>query len=268
MPELPEVETTRRILEPYLLGQKIIRLEHSDPLRYQNTKRAEGKKVLATTRRGKYMIWQLEDDVEAIVHLGMTGGFRFEVHSHTRVKVILETKILYYIDPRRFGKWWVVDAGDYARIDLLNRMGPEPLGKDFDVNTFKQDLKSTGRKIKEVLLAQEVVAGVGNIYADESLWMSKIHPERRADSLKAAEIEHLHNSIQDVMQRAVQAGGSTLSDQSYKQPTNEMGYFQFDHHAYDRVGQPCDHEGCKGFIEKIVVGGRGTHYCPKCQKKR
>ena len=110
MPELPEVETTRRLLEPYLLGQRILNLEHLDPLRYQRTERAVGKKVLSTRRRGKYMIWQLEDDLEAIIHLGMTGGFRFEPHSHTRVKVVLKQQILYYTDPRRFGKWWVVDA--------------------------------------------------------------------------------------------------------------------------------------------------------------
>jgi formamidopyrimidine-DNA glycosylase len=265
VPELPEVETTRRILEPHLLGQTILHVEHTDPLRYKNTKRAEGKTILSTARRGKYMIWQLEHKLEVIIHLGMTGGFRFEEASHTRIKALLDTKTLYYIDPRRFGKWWVVNAGDYKDIDLLNRMGPEPLSNEFELNDFKNRLKQRKQKIKEVLLSQEVVAGVGNIYADESLWMSKLHPQRPSNTLKPTEVKKLLESIKDVMQRAVEAGGSTLSDQSYQQPTGEMGYFQFEHHAYDREGFSCNHKGCKGVIEKIYVGGRGTHFCPKCQ---
>ncbi len=266
MPELPEVETTRRILEPRILAKTLLKLDHTDPLRYQNTARAEGKKVLSTSRRGKYMIWQLEDNLEAIIHLGMTGGFRFEDHRHTRVKVILPDQTLYYVDPRRFGKWWVVDAGDYKKIDLLNRMGPEPLTSSFSLILFKQVLSQTKRKIKEVLLLQEAVAGVGNIYADEALWMSKIHPECASDSLKPAEVKRLLESIKDVMQRAVEAGGSTLSDQSYQQPSGETGYFQFEHHVYDKKGLKCQRKGCKGVIQKIVVGGRGTHFCPVCQK--
>ena len=155
--------------------------------------------------------------------------------------------------------------GDYKTIDLLNRMGPEPLSDVFMLPDFKNTLKKTKRKIKDVLLSQEAVAGVGNIYADESLWMSKIHPERPADSLKSAEVKVLLEAIKEVMQKAVDAGGSTLSDQSYQQPSGEPGYFQFKHHAYDKEGKPCDRKGCKGIIEKIVVAGRGTHYCPKCQ---
>jgi formamidopyrimidine-DNA glycosylase len=266
MPELPEVETTRRILEPHILGQTILTIEHTDPLRYQDTERAEGKKILSTSRRGKYMLWQLEDNLEAIIHLGMTGGFRFAEHSHTRVTLKLPKQSVYYADPRRFGKWWVVDAGDYKHINLLNRMGPEPLADTFNLNDFKHRLSQSKRKIKEVLLGQEAVAGVGNIYADESLWMSKIHPERSADSLKSVEVKGLLESIKEVMQRAVDAGGSTLSDQSYQQPSGEPGYFQFEHHVYDKEGTKCKRKGCKGVIQKIVVGGRGTHFCPLCQK--
>jgi formamidopyrimidine-DNA glycosylase len=268
MPELPEVETTRRIIEPHILGKTILALRHTDPLRYQHTGRAEGKKILSTRRRGKYIIWQLEHNLEAIIHLGMTGGFRFEEANHVRVKVILKNQTLYYLDPRRFGKWWVVDAGDYTTIDLLNRMGPEPLSDSFELHSFKHRLKTSKRKIKEVLLSQEVVAGVGNIYADESLWMSKLHPERRSDSLSPSEVKKLLESIKDIMQRAVEAGGSTLSDQSYQQPTGEMGYFQFEHHVYDQEKEKCKRKGCKGVIEKMVVGGRGTHFCPKCQVLR
>jgi formamidopyrimidine-DNA glycosylase len=266
VPELPEVETTRRILEPRLLGQKIIQVAHSDPARYRRTELAHGRKIEATSRRGKYLILHLEQQLEAIVHLGMTGGFRFEPHSHTRVTLVLPKTKLYFTDPRRFGRWWVVAAGDYSGIDLLSRMGPEPLSPDFNISGFKGALGQTRRKIKEVLLGQEAVAGVGNIYADESLWMARIHPERPADGLKASEVKKLFEAIREVMHRAVAAGGSTLSDQSYQQPTGEPGYFQFEHHAYDQTGQACNHPGCKGKIVKMVVGGRGTHYCSRCQR--
>ncbi len=268
MPELPEVETTRRILEPYLLGQRIQKLLHQDPIRYRYTERAEGRKVLGISRRGKYLILQLDQGLEAIIHLGMTGGFRFEPHRHTRVTLHLPRQTLYYTDPRRFGKWWVVEAGDYHEIGLLGRMGPEPLSPDFTPAGFKQALAQTRRKIKEVLLSQEAVAGVGNIYADESLWRSQIHPERPAHALSLAEIRRLFRAIRAVMGEAVEAGGSTLSDQSYQQPSGEPGYFQFQHNAFDRTGQPCRRKGCKGRIVKTVVGGRGTHLCPECQQNR
>ncbi|MER3481795.1 MAG: DNA-formamidopyrimidine glycosylase [Meiothermus sp.] len=266
MPELPEVETTRRILEPHLLGQTIVKLEHSDPARYRRTELAEGRRVLSTSRRGKYILLELEDGLEAIVHLGMTGGFRFAPHSHTRVTVQLEGKTLYYTDPRRFGKWWIVEKGDYSGIDLLRRMGPEPLSEDFTLPGFKSALAKTSRKIKEVLLGQEAVAGVGNIYADESLWLSRIHPERPARSLKLAETKRLYDAIKLVMAKAVLVGGSTLSDASYKQPSGEPGYFQLEHNAYDKTGTACKRPGCKGKITRIVVGGRGTHFCSSCQR--
>lgn len=267
MPELPEVETTRRILEPFLLGQRIIKVSHHDPARYRRTELAEGRRVLGTSRRGKYLFLHLDKKLEAIVHLGMTGGFRFEPHRHTRVTLQLPEQTLYYTDPRRFGKWWVVEAGHYSEIDLLSRMGPEPLSEDFTLADFKQSLAQTARKIKEVLLSQEAVAGIGNIYADESLWMSRIHPEQPAHALSLPEIRRLYRAIREVMGQAVEAGGSTLSDQSYQQPDGEPGYFQFQHNAYDRTGQACNRKGCTGKIAKIVVGGRGTHFCPECQRR-
>ncbi|MCL6569643.1 MAG: DNA-formamidopyrimidine glycosylase, partial [Meiothermus silvanus] len=173
---------------------------------------------------------------------------------------------LYYTDPRRFGKWWVVEAGNYREIDLLGRIGPEPLSQAFTLPQFQRVLTGTRRRIKEVLLGQEAVAGIGNIYADESLWQSRIHPERPANTLKPAEVKRLYKAIRDVMGRAVEAGGSTLSDNSYQQPTGESGYFQFEHNAYGRPGQRCKRPGCTGKIARIVVGGRGTHFCPNCQR--
>lgn len=266
MPELPEVETTRRLLEPHLLGRTLLRLEHADPERYRRTELAEGRKVLSTSRRGKFILLGLEGGLEAVIHLGMSGGFRFAPHRHTRLTLRLGEGSLYYVDPRRFGRWWVVEAGDYREIGLLRRMGPEPLSKDFELGRFGRALSRTQRRIKEVLLGQEAVAGVGNIYADESLWLSRIHPERPASSLQPEEVERLYHAIREVMARAVSAGGSTLSDASYRQPDGRPGYFQLEHNAYDRAGLPCNTPGCTGRIARIVVGGRGTHFCPECQR--
>jgi formamidopyrimidine-DNA glycosylase len=266
MPELPEVETIRRILEPYLLGQRIQRLLHNDPSRYRHTELAEGRQVLGASRRGKYLILHMDKELEAIVHLGMTGGFRFAPHRHTRVTLQLPGQTLYFTDPRRFGKWWVVRAGDYREIDLLNRLGPEPLSPEFTLAQFKHSLMQTSRKVKEVLLSQAAVAGVGNIYADESLWLGRIHPERPSNALGALEVSRLYRAIREVMGRAVEAGGSTLSDQSYLLPSGEPGYFQLELSAYGRAGQPCKRKGCGGSVVRMVVGGRGTHFCPGCQR--
>lgn len=266
MPELPEVETIRRILEPHLLGQRIQRLLHHDPSRYQHTNLAEGRRVLGIRRRGKYLLLHLDKKLEAIVHLGMTGGFRFAPHRHTRVSLQLPGQTLYYTDPRRFGKWWVVKAGDYREIDLLNRLGPEPLSQDFTLADFKKSLLKTSRKIKEVLLSQAAVAGVGNIYADESLWLAQIHPGRPSKTLSSLEVKRLYRAIPEVMGRAVEAGGSTLSDQSYQQPSGEPGYFQLELSAYDRTGLSCKRKGCTSSIVRVVLGGRGTHFCPSCQQ--
>ncbi|MCX7740796.1 MAG: DNA-formamidopyrimidine glycosylase [Meiothermus sp.] len=265
MPELPEVETTRRILEPLLLGQKVLRILHQDPTRYRRTHWAEGRRVEYLARRGKFLILGLEEGREAVVHLGMSGGFRFTPDPHTRLTLSLSGQTLYYTDPRRFGRWWVVRTGEYREIGLLGRMGPEPLSSDFTLRGFQQALRQTRRRIKEVLLAQEVVAGLGNIYADEALWQSRIHPAQPAHTLGPAEVRRLYRAIRLVLEEAVAAGGSTLSDQSYRQPDGKPGYFQLQHKAYNRAGQPCPRRGCGGQITRIALGGRGTHFCPRCQ---
>lgn len=263
MPELPEVETTRRILEPHLLGQKIGRIKHQDPHKYRRTDLAQGRTVVSAGRRGKFLIFGLDKNLELIVHLGMTGGFRFEPASHLRVTLELPKQRLYFTDARRFGKWWVVDAGDYSGLPLLAKMGPEPLSSDFTPEKLQGSLAKTRRTIKDILLMQEAVAGVGNIYVDESLWQARIHPLRRARSLKPGEIARLHHAIRDVIGRALEKGGSTLSDNSYQQPSGEPGYFQHEHQVYQRKGLPCLR--CGTPIERIAVGQRGSHFCPRCQ---
>jgi formamidopyrimidine-DNA glycosylase len=268
VPELPEVETTRRMLEPALLGRTITAITHTDPDRYRNTMNAVGRRVEALERRGKYLIFRLEDDQDVIVHLKMTGGFRFpegsrflEAPRFERLRVRTDAGEVSYVDARRFGFWEVTARNQWAHIETLAAMGPEPLGAEFTLEAFAKAMANVS-KVKPALLSQKPVAGVGNIYADESLWQARIHPE--AGQLTKAQSKRLHAAIHAVMTRAVEAGGSTLSDNSYQQPDGNPGYFQLEHAVYDRTGQACTR--CGSSIEKYFLGGRGTHYCPRCQK--
>lgn len=274
MPELPEVETTRLKIEPLLKGRTILRVEHDAPHKYRNTHLAIGKRIQGLTRRGKYLMLQLAaadaaDDVphelEFIIHLGMTGGFRLDSSKHTRVMLETDGGRLHFDDSRRFGKMAVVPPGQYAGMPTLEGMGPEPLSDDFQEAAFVKLARTCGA-VKPWLLSQKPVSGVGNIYADESLWMAKIHPAQT--HLTAAEGKRLYTAIREVMQRAVQAGGSSLGDgqTNYRQHDGKPGFFQLEHHAYGKDGTPCPR--CGTDIVKIVLGQRGTHYCPKCQKLR
>jgi formamidopyrimidine-DNA glycosylase len=266
MPELPEVETTRRALEPHLLGQVITSIVHTDPERYRNTLNAIGRQIIKLERRGKYLIFRLSDDQDVIVHLKMTGGFRFpnssdDIPRFERLRLSTNASEVSYVDARRFGFWEVVPKDAWGHIGTLSAMGPEPLGDDFKLEPFVKAMAAVS-KVKPALLSQKPVAGVGNIYADESLWQAKIHPE--ASKLTKAQSKRLHTAIIEVMTRAVEAGGSTLSDNSYQQPDGNPGYFQLEHHVYDSAGKACTR--CGTPIEKYWLGQRGTHFCPECQK--
>jgi formamidopyrimidine-DNA glycosylase len=179
-----------------------------------------------------------------------------------RLRLVLHDGEVSYVDSRRFGFWEIVPSNQWAHIKALSEMGPEPLDSSFKLKDFQVAMSKVSR-VKPALLSQKPVAGVGNIYADESLWLAKIHPE--ASRLSAREAKRLHAAIIEVMTRAVAVGGSTLSDNSYQQPSGESGYFQLEHHAYDCAGKPCSR--CGAEIEKYVLAGRGTHYCPDCQPK-
>lgn len=260
MPELPEVEITRRILETCWRGRRIVSIEHHDPLRYRSTQHAEGRRILRSSRRGKFLLLHLEGGRTLVIHLGMTGGFRFGPDPHTRVILHLEDgSMLYFRDPRRFGRWWVTPPEE---VGLLQRLGPEPLSPQFTFQAFRQRLQRNQR-IKDLLLGQEVVAGLGNIYTDEALWRAKIHPASPARQLQDPELRQLYRAIRQVLREALSVGGSTLSDRAYQQPDGHPGYFQLHHRVYGRAGQPCVR--CAHPIEKITLGGRGTHFCPHCQ---
>lgn len=269
MPELPEVETTRRMLEPVLLGRVVRDVLHTDPQRYRNTDAMLGKQIQKLERRGKYLIFRLDDGLDCLVHLKMTGGFRIppgktflEPPRFERLRLVLHDGEVGYVDSRRFGFWEIVPSNQWQHIKALSEMGPEPLSSDFKLKDFQAAMSKVSR-VKPALLSQKPVAGVGNIYADESLWLAKIHPE--ASRLSGAAAKRLHAAIIEVMARAVEVGGSTLSDNSYQQPSGESGYFQLEHHVYDRAGKACSRCGAK--ILKYTLAGRGTHYCPDCQRK-
>lgn len=260
MPELPEVETTRRLIEPLLLGQVIDTIEHENNHRYQGLSNVLGRKVVALDRRGKYIIARFEEPIELIIHLGMTGGFRLQPGKHTRVTVGTSKGTVYFQDSRKFGKWLVVPQGEYVTMPTLHEMGPEPLSDAFELDAFVQDM-AQAPKIKPYLLSQKPVAGLGNIYVDEALWHSQIHPE--ATRLNPEQATRLYHAIRDVIARAVEAGGSTLSDQSYGLLDGNPAYFQFEHMAYAREGEPC--QRCQQPIVKYWLAQRGTHHCPNCQ---
>lgn len=271
MPELPEVETTRRKIAPLVVGKIIscIRGEGKNPIdshKYPHTKQAHGKQIEALGRRGKYLIFSLSGGLELLVHLGMTGGFRLEPTPHTRLTFELDGgQALYFHDPRRFGKVAVVEAGEYSAFPTLEKMGPEPLSEDFSLAVFAEQATRAGA-VKPWLLSQKPVSGVGNIYADEALWQAEIHPLQTR--LTLSEAKRLHTAIQEIMHRAVEAGGSTLGTGkgNYRQHDGQAGSYQHAHEVYGSAGQPCSR--CGTPISKSVVSGRGTHFCPQCQVLR
>ncbi|MER3536986.1 MAG: DNA-formamidopyrimidine glycosylase [Thermus sp.] len=268
MPELPEVEVTRRKLYPLVVGQRLF-LSHRDPGRYRGTDTAEGQRVLDLFRRGKYLLFQLERH-ELVLHLGMTGGFllwpqgasRKEEPPHTRVVFRFGKTPLYFTDPRRFGRIWVVEQGNYREIPLLQRMGPEPLSELFTLDRFLKDLRRKAL-LKPLLLSQEVVAGLGNIYADEVLFQAGLRPDRPAHTLSQEEAQRLFRAIREVLEEAIRLGGSTLQDRTYRQPDGEAGAYQTQHQVYGRAGKPCPR--CGAPILRVRLGGRSTHFCPRCQ---
>ncbi|WP_135257605.1 DNA-formamidopyrimidine glycosylase [Thermus caldilimi] len=263
MPELPEVETTRRGLEPLLLGRRFLEISHQDPRRYRHTEKALGREVEGVGRRGKFLLLGLSKGLEMVVHLGMTGGFRLQVTPHTRVAFRLDQSELFFHDPRRFGRIWVVERGDYREIPLLSRLGPEPLSEAFRFPEFLEGLRKSAKPLKALLLDQHLAAGVGNIYADEALFRAGLSPLRPGKKVNEEEARRLFFAIREVLGEAVAFGGSTLSDHTYQQPDGLPGGFQERHAVYGRQGLPCPR--CGEAVARAVVAGRGTHFCPWCQ---
>ncbi|MBH8603906.1 MULTISPECIES: DNA-formamidopyrimidine glycosylase [unclassified Thermoactinomyces] len=274
MPELPEVETVRRTLNKLVVGKTICDVTVHLPRLIREPADVElfRKELVGTTiteigRRGKFLKivcppWVL------VSHLRMEGKYRlarqnepYEKHTHVIFHFTDGTE-LRYRDVRQFGTMHLFPAGEEEQHLPLKKLGPEPLSDQFTLEWFQAALTRRMTKIKAVLLNQEFLVGLGNIYVDESLFSAGIHPERPASSLSAAEVERLYHSIKKTLSEAIKSGGSSV--RSYVNGEGEMGMFQLQIQVYGRKNEPCLR--CGNAIERIVVAGRGTHFCPECQK--
>lgn len=273
MPELPEVETVKRTLEQLVLGKKIKEvsvfwpkiIKKPEPVK-QFQDALVGQTIRSISRRGKFLIFIL-DDYSMVSHLRMEGKYMlfqkeepYDKHTHVIFSFIDGTE-LRYRDVRKFGTMHLFEKGQELKSLPLVNLGPEPLSTAFTVEYLAEKLEKTSRKIKPVLLDQSMVVGIGNIYVDESLFRAGIHPERSASSLIDLEIKKLHQAIVATLSEAVEKGGSTI--RSYINSQGQMGMFQLELYVYGRKGEDC--KICGTPLEKLVVGGRGTHICPSCQ---
>lgn len=269
MPELPEVEVTRLSFAQRITGAKVVSVRLGKALRWPlgcPPAQLVGRVVLAVRRRGKYLLIDLDRGL-LLVHLGMSGHLSFARHlpiagSHDHFEMVTSRGTLRLTDPRRFGAVVYEDSEDapVAR-KLLGKLGMEPLSEEFDVNQFYAGLKRRKAAIKQVLLAGDLVVGVGNIYASEALFLAGIRPTVSAVRLSRTRIAKLHAAIRDVLARALAKGGSTLRD--FASAKGECGHFQFETMVYARQGQPC--RVCATTIRSVRQGQRSTFYCSHCQ---
>lgn len=274
MPELPEVETVRRGLEKLILGKKISNIEIRYPKMIKTDlnefqKEMPGQGIQTMGRRGKYLLFYLSDKV-LISHLRMEGKYFYypdqvPERKHAHVLIHFEDGgTLVYEDVRKFGTMELLAPELLEAYFISKKLGPEPTEKDFDLGSFKLALKKSKKTIKSHLLDQTLVAGLGNIYVDEVLWRAKVHPARNSQSLTAQEARKVHDETINVLGQAVEKGGSTI--RTYTNAFGEDGTMQEFHQVYDKAGQACSR--CETIIEKIQLGGRGTHFCPKCQRRK
>lgn len=278
MPELPEVETVRRGLDRHLVGRRIDAVEVGRERTVRRTSREAlihgltGTVVEAAGRRGKYLLCSLDSGDELMIHLRMSGqvlvspaGASRPAHTHVALHLD-DGHELWFVDPRTFGEVVVFDP---ARVEVelpeLARMGVDPIAEPFDVGALRDAIGTSRRALKPLLLDQHVVAGIGNIYADEILHRAHLRPDRAASSLDRRRVTVLHDAIVTVLGEAIAAGGSTLRDAQYVDLMGESGSYQDDHRVYGRGGERCMSCG-RGWVRRTVTGGRGTHWCPICQR--
>lgn len=274
MPELPEVETVKNGLRELLKLDKascvikraeLLRKDIREEIPTIITKRTKNQPLLKIKRKAKYLLFEFHTGT-LINHLGMTGSWRFcktrkEVKLHDHFVLHLASGgLLAFNDPRRFGLVSWIEIGELSpRLEIL---GPEPLEKEFDAEYLWAKAKKSQAPIKNFLMNQKVVVGVGNIYASEALYLSQIKPQKRSAKVTKKECEELTRNIKKVLRIAIEAGGSTISD--FKQAGGESGYFQHQFKVYGRENQPC--KNCEAKIKMKVIGGRSSFYCPQCQK--
>ena len=271
MPELPEVETIRRGIEPHVLGRQITRVVVRDrrlrwPIARTFTKSLEGKTIRAVDRRGKYLLLDLGDG-KVILHMGMTGrllvlgpGHPVKKHDHLDVELDDGT-LLRFHDPRRFGAalWWPASQPDHR---LIKHLGPEPFSAAFNAGYLAKLARGRSAPVKNFLMDGRIVVGVGNIYASESLFLAGVRPTRAAGRVTRAELERLVKSVLRVLEAAIAAGGTSFRD--FRGSDGMPGYFAQKLFVYDRKGEPC--RRCTTPIKQAVIGQRSTYWCPTCQK--
>jgi formamidopyrimidine-DNA glycosylase len=273
MPELPEVETIRRHLAPHVEGRALAALDVEDPrwcepLAPRELRDAvEGRVVARLGRRGKYLVWELADEVHLLVHLRMTGTLLLDPAPgvlYRRVRFVLsDGHELAFCDPRRFGTGQLVLGDDALQAFFATRVGLEPLGPELTGETLRSLARNRRAPIKAFLLDQRRVAGVGNIYADEALFRARVHPLRPAGSLTREQYEQLAAAVKAVLAAGIDAGGASIDD--FRHPDGVRGAFQNGFQVHLRQGEPCPR--CGGEIVKFVAAGRGTYSCETCQKR-
>src|SRR6202165_1712099 len=292
MPELPEVETVRRGLQPVMEGSQIVKAEtRRKDLRFPFQKdfvaRLEGQTVTGLGRRAQYLMADLASGDVLLMHLGMSGSFRVinddektpgkfyhpraddRAHDHVVFHMSSGAAVVFN-DPRRFGYMKVIAREAFDEEPLLRGLGPEPLGNEFDAAMLARSCANKKTSLKAARLDQRLVAGLGNIYVCEALYRARLSPRRLAATLatkKGEPTDHakrLIPAIHGVLNQAIKAGGSSLRD--HRQTTGELGYFQHSFQVYDREGEKCQTAGCSGIVRRFTQNGRSTFWCPKCQK--
>lgn len=276
MPELPEVETVKRGLQPFMEGRRLLRVEQRRPdlrwpLPVDFVTRLEGKRISHMERRAKYILVHLEEGTVLLWHLGMSGRVTIDqvrpepLDKHDHVVFTMEDgTVIRFNDHRRFGAMDLTSEAELPAHKLIAALGPEPLSNAFNGPVLAAALAGKRTPIKAALLDQRVVAGLGNIYVSEALFRSGISPLREAKNVQGIRAERLATAIRAVLEEAIVAGGSTLRD--HARPDGELGYFQHSFRVYDREGVPCPNDPAHGPIRRIVQSGRSTFYCPRCQR--
>ena len=272
MPELPEVENIRRVIEPRLLGRKIIRakLLRPDIIAYPSSEEFQdaviGFRIKGVCRRGKYLVLMAEDGARIVLHLRMTGqllavpaDFPEEKHTHL-VFYLDDGRELRFADTRRFGRFWFLKPGEEDQVTGIESLGPEPLERDFSAKYLEEQLNRKKRPVKQALLAQGIVAGIGNIYSDEILFAAGVAPLRRCDTLMDAEWGKVAAAARDVIRKAIE--DNRMTEEEYLDGKGKR-YKNYEFFVYGRAGQPC--KRCGTELKQVMIGGRSSVYCPKCQ---